>query len=68
MTPWHQDYSYWITEDNRPLMLNCMFQIDDATRENGCLQMVPGSHRWGLQEHEREGKAASASTVFIKRT
>jgi ectoine hydroxylase-related dioxygenase (phytanoyl-CoA dioxygenase family) len=59
VTPWHQDYSYWIKDDNRPLMLNCMFQIDDSTRENGCLQMVPGSHRWGLQEHEREGKVFS---------
>jgi ectoine hydroxylase-related dioxygenase (phytanoyl-CoA dioxygenase family) len=56
VTPWHQDYSYWVRDDNRPLMLNCMFQIDDSTPQNGCLQMVPGSHRWGLQEHEREGK------------
>ena len=55
-TPWHQDYSYWRTDENRPLMLNCMLQIDDSTVENGCLQMVPGSHKWGLMEHEREGK------------
>ena len=45
-----------MTPDNRPLMLNCMLQIDDSTLENGCLQMVPGSHRGGLMEHEREGK------------
>lgn len=56
VTPWHQDYAYWIADDNRPLMLNCMFQIDDSTMENGCLQMVPGSHRGRLLEHEREGK------------
>lgn len=56
VTPWHQDYAYWIADDNRPLMLNCMFQIDDSTLENGCLQMVPGSHRWSLQEHEREAR------------
>jgi ectoine hydroxylase-related dioxygenase (phytanoyl-CoA dioxygenase family) len=56
VTPWHQDYAYWVAEDNRPLMLNCMFQIDDATLENGCLQVVPGSHRWALQEHEREAR------------
>ncbi|MBM3457755.1 MAG: phytanoyl-CoA dioxygenase family protein [Armatimonadetes bacterium] len=52
VTPWHQDYSYWVTEDNRPLMLNCMLQIDDSTRENGCLQMVPGTHRQPLLPHE----------------
>ena len=22
--------------------------MDDATKENGCLQYIPGSHRWGL--------------------
>jgi ectoine hydroxylase len=26
VTPWHQDYAYWVAEDNRPLMLNCMFE------------------------------------------
>jgi ectoine hydroxylase-related dioxygenase (phytanoyl-CoA dioxygenase family) len=56
VTPWHQDYSYWVTEDNRPLMLNCMLQIDDATVENGCIQMVPGSQKNGLMQHEQEGK------------
>lgn len=56
VTPWHQDYSYWVDADNRPLMLNCMMQIDASTPENGCLQMVPGSHRKGLMKHDREGK------------
>src|SRR4051812_22702404 len=56
VTPWHQDYSNWVTEQNRPLMLNCMLQIDDSTVENGCLQMVPGSHRLGLMPHEQQGK------------
>jgi ectoine hydroxylase-related dioxygenase (phytanoyl-CoA dioxygenase family) len=51
--PWHQDYAYWKREDNRPLMINCQLAIDEATRENGCIQFVPGSHKWGLQEHER---------------
>jgi ectoine hydroxylase-related dioxygenase (phytanoyl-CoA dioxygenase family) len=56
VTPWHQDYGYWSAEDNRPLMLNCMMQIDASTPENGCLQMVPGSHRKGLLKHDSQGK------------
>ena len=56
VTPWHQDYAYWVSADNRPLMLNCMLQIDDSSVENGCIQFVPGSHRKGLMEHEAEGK------------
>lgn len=56
VTPWHQDYGYWVQDGNQPLMLNCMLQIDDSTPENGCLQMVPGSHLQGLMPHESEGK------------
>jgi ectoine hydroxylase-related dioxygenase (phytanoyl-CoA dioxygenase family) len=52
-TPWHQDYAYWQREDNQPLMMNCQLAIDAATLENGCLEFIPGSHKWGLQEHER---------------
>ena len=51
-TPWHQDYAYWQNEENRPLMINCQVAIDSMTLENGCLEFIPGSHRWGLQEHE----------------
>ena len=51
--PWHQDYAYWKTEANLPLMINCQMAIDPMTLENGCLEFIPGSHKWGLQEHER---------------
>jgi ectoine hydroxylase-related dioxygenase (phytanoyl-CoA dioxygenase family) len=44
---WHQDYSYWIR--TRPMAhLTCWIGLDDASRDNGCLQYVPGSHRWEL--------------------
>lgn len=44
---WHQDYSYWTR--TRPMAhLTCWIALDDSTRENGCLQYVPGSHRWDL--------------------
>lgn len=42
---WHQDYSYWTR--TQPLAhLTCWIGLDDSTRENGCLQYVPGSHHW----------------------
>jgi ectoine hydroxylase-related dioxygenase (phytanoyl-CoA dioxygenase family) len=44
---WHQDYSYWTR--TRPVAhITCWCGLDDSTVENGCLQYVPGSHRWGL--------------------
>ncbi len=54
--PWHQDYAYWKNEDNKPIMINCQLAISKATLENGCIQFVPGSHDWGLQEHERKNQ------------
>jgi ectoine hydroxylase-related dioxygenase (phytanoyl-CoA dioxygenase family) len=44
---WHQDYSYW-TRTQPMAHLTCWIALDDASRENGCLQYVPGSHRWDL--------------------
>ncbi len=52
--PWHQDYAYWKNEDNKPVMINCQLAISEANLYNGCIQFVPGSHNWGLQEHERK--------------
>ena len=44
---WHQDYSYW-TRTTPMAHLTCWIALDDATTENGCLQYIPGSHRWDL--------------------
>lgn len=44
---WHQDYSYW-TRTTPMAHLSCWIGLDDATKDNGCLQYVPGSHRWNL--------------------
>ena len=46
---WHQDYSYW-TRTEPMQHLTMWVGLDDATEENGCLQYIPGSHRWGLLE------------------
>ncbi len=44
---WHQDYSYWTR--TRPMNhLTCWIALDDSQQDNGCLQYVPGSHRWDL--------------------
>jgi ectoine hydroxylase-related dioxygenase (phytanoyl-CoA dioxygenase family) len=46
---WHQDSPYWVFDcphvDRLP---NVMLLLDDASPENGCLQVVRGSHRQGL--------------------
>lgn len=44
---WHQDYSYW-TRTKPVAHLTCWCAVDDSTKENGCLQYIPGSQEWGL--------------------
>ena len=42
-TPWHQDGEYWPI---RPLATcSVWIAVDAATPENGCLRVIPGSHR-----------------------
>ncbi|MCB1716637.1 MAG: phytanoyl-CoA dioxygenase family protein [Candidatus Competibacteraceae bacterium] len=42
-TPWHQDGEYWPI---RPIATCTVWiAIDDSTPENGCLQVIPGSHK-----------------------
>ncbi|MCZ7649137.1 MAG: phytanoyl-CoA dioxygenase family protein [Planctomycetota bacterium] len=54
ITPWHQDFGYWRHGHAAPVQVNCMLAIDPATRENGCIQFVPGSQKRGLVEHIKE--------------
>lgn len=42
---WHQDYSYW-TRTTPLAHLTCWIGLDDSSIENGCLNYVPGSHKW----------------------
>lgn len=42
---WHRDYTYW-NHVGPPGLATCWIALDDATVENGCMYMIPGSHRW----------------------
>ncbi len=42
-TPWHQDANYWPMKPANTC--TAWIAFDDATLENGCLQVIPGSHR-----------------------
>ncbi len=47
VVPWHQDYSYW-TRTAPPCHITLNLPLDDSDEQSGCVQFVPGSHRWGL--------------------
>ncbi|MFQ5515425.1 MAG: phytanoyl-CoA dioxygenase family protein [Myxococcota bacterium] len=47
--PWHQDTPYWAFGcQHLDRLVSVLVYLDDATRENGCLWVIPGSHRHGV--------------------
>lgn len=58
---WHQDYGYWYQNSVLfPLMSSVMIAVDSATKENGCLQVLKGSHDCGRINHQLTGEQAGA--------
>jgi ectoine hydroxylase-related dioxygenase (phytanoyl-CoA dioxygenase family) len=50
---WHQDYGYWYSDTDRlnAELISCAVAIDPAHRGNGCLEVMPTSHRLGRLDH-----------------
>ncbi len=60
---WHQDLAFF-PHTNTDLVA-CMFYLDDATVENGCLMVLPGSHRYGVLDHFADGVFVGAVTKAL---
>ena len=56
--PWHQDSWYYEDHPTGPRdILTVWIPLVDVDRNNGCLEVMPGSHGWGLIDtHVPEGK------------
>lgn len=57
---WHQDASYWPLEPME--VVTAWLAVDDSTVENGCMRVIPGSHRGPALTHERHGQEAVLNT------
>ncbi len=54
--PWHQDRWYTRPQFKTKTTVGTWTAIDASDKENGCLYVIPGSHKYGVQEHkELEG-------------
>ena len=56
-TTWHQDHPYWPIIQPADLV-SAWVALEDATPENGCMSMVPRSHRWGPHKNGTIGTTA----------
>jgi phytanoyl-CoA hydroxylase len=65
---WHQDYGYWYKNEFLlpGEMMSVMVAITEANKENGCLQVIKGSHRMGRVEHGFSGEQVGASQHYVE--
>jgi ectoine hydroxylase-related dioxygenase (phytanoyl-CoA dioxygenase family) len=57
---WHQDWAFYPhTNDD---LLAVGIALDDMTLENGCLLVIPGSHKGPILDHTQDGYFAGAVT------
>lgn len=64
---WHQDYGYWYQNGCLfPDMLSVFIAIDPCTKENGCMQVLRGSHLMGRIEHGFAGEQTGANLERVE--
>ena len=68
--PWHQDLAYLILEEaGETLVVNVWLPLAKAYEENGCMQVIRGSHRFNLIEHNYQAPTPghTGGKVSVKR-
>ena len=66
---WHTDWGHYPhTNDD---LLAVGIPLDDITEENGCLMVMPGSHKWTATSHHEDGffvGAVDIDSINIQKT
>lgn len=65
---WHQDYGYWYKNQFMfpDQLLSVMIALTKANKENGCLQVIKGSHKLGRVNHGFSGEQVGADIVMVE--
>ncbi len=53
LTGWHRDSRYWHFQ--KPELISAWLALRDEKIENGCLLVLPGSHRWQVEAGQLDG-------------
>jgi len=64
---WHQDYGYWYKNQFMfpDQLISVMIALTPANKENGCLQVIKGSHKLGRVNHGFAGEQVGADMVMV---
>lgn len=65
---WHQDYGYWYKSQFMfpDQLISVMVALTPANKENGCLQVIKGSHKLGRVNHGFAGEQVGADMVMVE--
>jgi len=65
---WHQDYGYWYKDQFMfpDQMISVMVALTHADKENGCLQVIRGSHKMGRVNHGFSGEQVGADMEMVE--
>jgi ectoine hydroxylase-related dioxygenase (phytanoyl-CoA dioxygenase family) len=64
---WHQDYGYWYKNQFMfpDQLISVMIALTPASKANGCLQVIKGSHKLGRVNHGFAGEQVGADMVMV---
>lgn len=65
---WHQDYGYWYKNQFMfpDQLISVMVALTEANKQNGCLQVIKGSHKLGRVNHGFAGEQVGADMVMVE--
>ncbi len=64
---WHQDYGYWYKNQFMfpDQLISVMVALTEANKQNGCLQVIKGSHKLGRVNHGFAGEQVGADMQMV---
>ncbi len=64
---WHQDFGYWYKNQFMfpDQLTSVMIALTKANKQNGCLQVIKGSHKLGRLNHGFAGEQVGADMVMV---
>ena len=62
--PWHQDLPHWNLDPS--VSVTAWIAVTGSAPENGCVRMIPGSHRHGARDHAAKHDGDSLLTSGLE--
>ena len=64
---WHQDYGYWYKNQFMfpDQLVSVMVALTPANKQNGCIQVIKGSHKLGRVNHGFAGEQVGADMTMV---